>query len=91
MNTYNGWTNYATWRVGLEMLDDIDPSDMGWNDLDAYDLGQALKEYCTEILEQETNHRGISVPLALSYALAFLDEVNWREIAEYMIKAYADA
>ena len=21
MDTYNGWTNYATWRINLEMLD----------------------------------------------------------------------
>jgi hypothetical protein len=22
---YNGWTNYATWRVNLEMVDGYDP------------------------------------------------------------------
>jgi hypothetical protein len=25
----NGWTNYATWRINLEILGDIDGEDMG--------------------------------------------------------------
>jgi hypothetical protein len=25
--TYNGWTNYATWRVNLEVFDGLDPYD----------------------------------------------------------------
>ena len=25
--TYNGWTNYATWRVNLEIFDGFDPYD----------------------------------------------------------------
>ena len=24
MSQYNGWTNYATWRVNLEILGDIE-------------------------------------------------------------------
>jgi hypothetical protein len=27
MSKYNGWTNYATWRVNLEIFDGIDPSE----------------------------------------------------------------
>ena len=23
-NTYEGWTNYATWRINLELLSDYD-------------------------------------------------------------------
>ena len=38
---YNGWTNYATWRVRLEMFDAYDGASD--NDLDAYDLGQELR------------------------------------------------
>ena len=32
--TYNGWTNYATWRVNLEMFDVVDHA--GDNACDAY-------------------------------------------------------
>lgn len=85
---YNGWTNYATWRVNLEMLDGIDPRDMDWHRMEIYDLSEAIKAYCEEILEMEINHKGNS--LVLSYALAFLDDVNWREIARHMLEEYAE-
>lgn len=91
MTKYNGWTNYATWRVNLEMFDGLDPDDMGWSDLEVYDLATALKEYATDALELETPSNGSHMPLALSYALAFLEDVNWREIAAHMLDAHADA
>jgi len=82
--SYNGWTNYATWRVNLEMIDGIDPRDMGWRGLDKYDLAVALKEYCEDIIESPQ----ASNTLALDYALAFMADVNWRKIAEMMIEDY---
>jgi len=81
--TYNGRTNYATWRVNLEIFDGLDPSDMGWKRLDTYEFSQALKEYANEILEMDTKEG-----LALDYARAFISDVNWDEIAEYMRDAY---
>jgi hypothetical protein len=83
---YNGWTNYATWRVNLEMIDGLDPSDFGFEGLDPYDLGQALKDYADEILCQGCGYEG----LVLDYARAFLSDVNWAEIARHMIADYAD-
>ncbi len=89
--SHNGWTNYATWRVNLEMIDGIDPREMGWRGLDKHDLAVALKEYCIEVLESfDPSSKRTSDTLLLSYALAFMADVNWREIAESMIKAYAD-
>jgi hypothetical protein len=81
--TYNGWTNYATWRVNLEMIDGLDPREMGWHRLDKFDLADCLKEYAGEMLEC-----GASDGLALDYARAFISDVNWREIAESMIDNY---
>jgi hypothetical protein len=83
--TYNGWTNYATWRVNLEMFDGIDLYDYGWAKLDVYDLGHALKDYAQDMV-QDTAGEG----LARDYAMAFLSDVNWREIAQHMIDDYAD-
>jgi hypothetical protein len=82
---YNGWTNYATWRVNLEIFDGIDPRDMSWQSMDDYDLGQYLKEYANELLEMDTKEG-----LALDYARAFISDVNWREIARHMLEAYAE-
>ena len=45
MSDYNGWTNYATWRVNLEIFDGYDPYDAGHDSAtSAYDLGLALKD-----------------------------------------------
>lgn len=87
-NTYSGWTNYATWRVNLEIFDGLDPSDMEWRDqewhkLDTYELSQALKDYANEILEIDAKEG-----LALDYARAFISDVNWYSIAEHMRDEY---
>lgn len=71
-NTYNGWTNYATWRVNLEVFD-------GWDNegclLDADDI----KELAEDIIFRPYS----KMPsLAEDYARAFLSDVNWYEIAE---------
>jgi hypothetical protein len=79
---YNGWTNYATWRVRLEMFDGYDGASD--NDLDAYDLGQNLREMALETVAAQASG------LALDYAEAFLADVNWYEIAEHMIEDYRE-
>jgi hypothetical protein len=28
---HNGWTNYATWRVGLEVINDMSIEDFGFD------------------------------------------------------------
>lgn len=82
MSEYNGWTNYATWRINLEMFDGGDfASD---NDLDAYDLGQRLREFAEETLSEQGSG------MVLDYALAFLWDVNWCEIARHMIEDWRE-
>jgi hypothetical protein len=78
--TYNGWTNYATWRVRIEMFDSADYASK--NDLDAYDLGQIMREEALEIIDEQGHG------FAYDYARAFLNDVNWREIAERQIQDY---
>ena len=86
MSNYNGWTNYATWRVNLEIFDGFDPREMDWHKLDKVELADCLKEYVSEILCGQGSFNS----LALDYALAFIAEVDWREIAEHMIDTYAE-
>jgi len=80
--TYNGWTNYATWRVNLEVFDGFHAyDDMGADDeTDAYSFGEVLKEYAEDAV-----HQSSEAGLARDYALAFLSDVNWQEIAEHML------
>ena len=76
--TYNGWANYATWRVNLEMIDGMDFT--GYSNT-PHQLAVELKDYAREILliDQEEN-------LVWDYAMAFLDEVNWYQIAQNIIQ-----
>jgi hypothetical protein len=72
MNTqnYNGWTNYATWRVNLEMFDGTEPGEYGSDE---------LREMAFDAIDPDG--RG---GLAVDYALAFLSDVNWYEIAAHL-------
>lgn len=80
--TYNGWANYATWRVNLELFDGQTIEDIfGYQEEDAYLLGKMLKDRAEEYVE-DTSVEGI----ARDYAYAFLSDVNWHEIAEHMIE-----
>lgn len=90
---YNGWTNYATWRVNLEydlssydvssLLEDcFEVRTLEENKEDIiYDLQEQLKEYIENSLELDCNNE-----TTLSYARAFIDDVNWYEIATSIIE-----
>jgi hypothetical protein len=78
---YNGWTNYATWRINLEVFDDHYLLAEQYENIESvYELSKILQEYTEEIIEQdvpESNKNGLS----LSYARVFIQEVNYYEIA----------
>ena len=70
---HNGWTNYATWRVNLEIFDGL-CSDM--------DGEKATAEGCKDYAEAVVSESGEG--LALDYAMAFLDDVDWQSIADHL-------
>jgi hypothetical protein len=84
--TYNGWTNYATWRVNLEVFDGVAWLDQFDDGISIYDASKLLQDYAYQVIFEcgECNENS----LAGSYALAFLDEVNWHEIAQSMYDNY---
>ena len=79
---YNGWTNYATWRVNLELFDGIE--------LDAgqFDSVGSLADYLAEMAEEAVTQYGEldASTLAVSYALAFVNNVNFYEIARHFVE-----
>lgn len=79
--TCNGWTNYATWRVNLEVFD----GGPDWFDFDQEtgNLAHDLKDYAENLIEQTTQDG-----LGRDYALAFLSDVNWFEIADHLKEAH---
>ena len=67
---YNGWTNFSTWKVNLEIL-----SDMEFEEQVSADY---LKDLVQEIVFEDSDIN----TLQSGYANAFLSEVNYYEIAD---------
>jgi hypothetical protein len=89
---YNGWTNYATWRVNLEIFDGFNIGDIdGVDDAEPniYEISLQLKDYAEEIVFLDS-HIGGKTPSSLmeDYARAFLSDVNWYEIAQHLVNDY---
>lgn len=88
--THNGWTNYATWRVNLECIDGINwvREDITGDEkevLEVYQVADFLKNAVEQMIgEYGEREEG----LAYDYAMAFLDDVNWNEIANSVIEKY---
>ena len=77
MNEYNGWTNYETWLVNLE-LGLTDDSDAFYaRNLD--DLIVELRDYAEIAIDSDNT-------LATNFANTILSKVDWREIAEVVLE-----
>ena len=85
---YNGWTNYETWRIQLEVIDGMTLEDFGFNlrevdtdeVADVERLAESVELYVDEII-LGTVPNGMARDLAES----FLGCVDWFEIAEHLI------
>mgnify|MGYP003637974446 CR=1 FL=1 len=77
---YNGWSNYATWRINLEILGDIEYEE----EVDA--------NYLKEIVEDVvfSNYNGTNNGLMWNYARAFVNNVDYYEIAAAINDGIAD-
>lgn len=86
---YNGWANYETWRINLEWFDNFDLCvDFGHytlEDLDSLDAHD-LKDDLRELVEVQLECDAPTDSNAYSYAMAFLANVNWYEIATHCLQ-----
>lgn len=74
---YNGWANYETWRVNLELFD-------GWEPDGEFVTAASLEEWAGELVDSECRADGFSVGIVGT----FLAAVNWQEIADAINEAY---
>lgn len=93
--THNGWANYATWRVNLEIVDSIQwvKEDFVSDEIELTlsDLAGHIQNACEQVV---SNHGELETTdgaqLALDYAMAFMSDVDWYEIAKSMAETYPD-
>lgn len=71
--TYNGWTNYATWKVNLEVFDGYFNQNETWT-------AESVESFIDEVVFGNEEGKG----LAYRFARAFYEEVNHKEIAEHL-------
>lgn len=89
-STYNGWTNYATWRVNLEEFDGFDCRGfvrevMEWDENsdevpDVYVAADILKTYVLENISEKCADSTVA-----GWAVSFVEDANFREIAQKII------
>lgn len=87
--TYNGWVNFETWKVRLELFDGWDKRHLHSltmsDDLDVYSVADQLEDYAQNRIEEDCTEC-----LALSFARDFLSAVNWYDIAKRMVEDIKD-
>ena len=84
--SYNGWANYATWRINLELFDGVNAYQLSGRFVNSPSEIKDLARDYAENLIYETSKEGI----ARDYALAFLSDVEWWEIANHLIANLED-
>lgn len=84
--SYNGWTNYATWRINLEQFDGVNAYQLTGRYINSpSDVKELAKDYVENIIFETT-----SEGFARDYALAFISDVNFWEIADHLIDNLED-
>lgn len=102
---YNGWTNYETWRVNLEFVNEEDYNDYLVDMTDDHPVvlgksrkvGKACREEIAYKLSQEIKERveeyidaNMHDDTLAGWVGAFVSEVNWYEIAQGMAESHAE-
>lgn len=95
--TCNGWKGYgtrasayATWRVALELVDtDWIRDTFSEGKPTDYELAGHIEEETTSFVCETVNDPNAE-HVATQYAMAFLEDVNWEEIAENILGGWDD-
>ena len=70
---YNGWTNYATWRINLEIIDGIE--------FEVKTCAATIQEIVEDVVFSQYE-LGNGSHLVEDYARSFISQVNFYKIAE---------
>ena len=83
-NEYNGWTNFETWKIRLELFDGRDWCELFTEKPTLGELASLLKEDAERIITNDDD-KAMLESYAVSLAFSFLARVNFHEIAESIL------
>ena len=90
--TYNGWRNYATWRVNLEFFDNnfiYDYCEQHYQQCGelptVHNVREYLETFMAEIIDQEYEKSFL-----VSYAHSFINQVDFHDIAETQLSGITE-
>lgn len=83
-STYNGWTNYATWRVNLELCDGMTAEDFGITHANKDDAHSIIKEWVESLTDEYPDG------FVKDYCASFLSDVDWRDIGRHYVDEMDD-
>ena len=79
--TYNGWTNYETWRINLEVFDGNEYiHELATDYTTVLQFSEVLKQYTLDLIWESI---GEPNSLIQGWANGFVDECNFYEIAQH--------
>lgn len=74
---YNGWTNYATWRVNLEVFDGFDTDGTTYTP-------DMCRQYVDDFVDDSIRADVGAGAILAGWIASFLSDVDWREIAAHV-------
>lgn len=81
---HNGWHNYATWRIALEVFDN--EAEYRAENEESYDDISDLAEVLKDSVEEMIDNAVPNDMIVAGWANAFIDDVDWYEIAEHIVE-----
>ena len=75
---YNGWNNFATWKLFTEVFAGIDLM----NKVSAEDVKHMTDEFLLDGLLIQTPLQPMEIPLAMEYAREFTKLADYEELAD---------
>lgn len=81
MSKYNGWTNYATWRISLEFFDGMagEHIDSNWERLELEERAALAAEYLNGYVDEMVGDSILN-----GWVHAFIADVDFEEIAKHI-------
>jgi hypothetical protein len=87
MSGFNGWTNYETWRVYSELVQDLGMDLVEEFHADGEEITpDRISEHLWEIVSAYIHEQASG--FSLNVAMEMLELVNWDEIAEHLLSEH---